>query len=179
LENVKLVEKFRLTDEQYQARKGTLRDWKKSADIPSYRQHLIEHQGVQAAQRHYKAGKGLPVGYKLSTENPGKIERDLSAFDETSVAHCVVNSRCEIQPGGRRGIIACTVPSIPMLGKGYWVGIILDEPVGKHNGTIHNVNYFEAPEHCGIFCRGVNVSVGEQYTERDIFDESSDDDEEL
>jgi tubulin-specific chaperone B len=184
LENVTLVPKFRLTDEEYAARKGTLRDWKTSSAIPSYRQHLVEHQGVVAAQRHYREGKGLPLGYKLVDAALGKIERDDSVFDEASVAHCSgssnIGQRCEIQPGGRRGRIACTVPSIPMLGKGYWVGVVLDEPVGKHNGTIHEVTYFDAPAHCGIFCRGMNVAVGEQYTERDImFDEEDSDDDEL
>jgi tubulin-specific chaperone B len=175
LENVNLVPKFQLTDEEYHKRKGTLRDWKTSTDIASYRQHLVEHQGVVAAQRHYKEGKGLPLGYRLIDAATGKVERDDSIFDIASVAHCAgdhnVGQRCEVQPGGRRGKIACTVPSIPSLGHGYWVGVILDEPVGKHDGTIHGVSYFDAPPQCGIFCRGMNVAVGEQYVERDLFDD--------
>lgn len=175
LEDTSLVPKFRLSDEQYEKRKGTVRDWKNNADIASYRQHLVEHQGVQTAQRHYTAGKGLPLGYKLN--ELGKVSRDEDAFNESSVSHITIGSRCEITPGGRRGVVACIIPSVPTLAKGYWVGIVLDEPVGKHNGTIADTVYFEAPNNCGIFCRGMNVSVGEEYTERDILEDDSDDDE--
>lgn len=172
LEDTSLVPKFRLSDEAYEKKTGTVRDWKQNSNVASYRQHLVEHQGVQTAQRQYKLGKGLPLGYKLN--EAGKVARDEDAFNASSVAHIVIGSRCEIRPGGRRGVVACNVPSIPTLGKGYWVGIILDEPVGKHNGTIADTTYFEAPTNCGIFCRGHNVSVGEEYTERDILDDSDD-----
>ena len=37
--------------------------------------------------------------------------------------------------------------------KGIWLGIILDKPVGKNNGTVKGNKYFDASEKCGLFVR--------------------------
>ena len=34
-----------------------------------------------------------------------------------------------------------------------WCGVILDEPVGKNNGTIQGRQYFECLDHFGVFVR--------------------------
>lgn len=39
------------------------------------------------------------------------------------------------------------------LGKGYFIGIRLDEPFGTGNGEIKGVKYFEAGAKYGIFIR--------------------------
>ncbi|KAH8322301.1 hypothetical protein KR059_010896 [Drosophila kikkawai] len=36
---------------------------------------------------------------------------------------------------------------------GLWYGVILDEPLGKNNGTIHGHVYFKCPTNCGLFVR--------------------------
>lgn len=35
---------------------------------------------------------------------------------------------------------------------GVWVGIILEEPKGKNNGTVKGIKYFTCAENYGIFC---------------------------
>ena len=48
-----------------------------------------------------------------------------------------VGDRCEVSPGGRRGTvkwIGVLDESSASLG-GYWVGVALDEPLGRNNGN--------------------------------------------
>ncbi|KAJ2957857.1 hypothetical protein NQZ79_g6473 [Umbelopsis isabellina] len=39
------------------------------------------------------------------------------------------------------------------LSPGEWIGVLLDERVGTHNGTVDGNFYFEAPAHKGIFLK--------------------------
>ena len=59
-----------------------------------------------------------------------------------------------------------------------WVGVDLDEPAGKHGGSVLGRQYFTArgAKH-GTFVKPANVTCGD-YPEIDPFDESDDDDEE-
>lgn len=57
---------------------------------------------------------------------------------------------------------------------GYWVGVSYDEPLGKHNGSVDGVVYFNCPNKHGAFVRPNLVTVGD-YPEEDIF--MSDDEE--
>jgi hypothetical protein len=44
-----------------------------------------------------------------------------------------VGSRCEVAPGGKRGVVKFVGQAEP-LGPGFWVGVQYDEPLGKHDG---------------------------------------------
>jgi tubulin-folding cofactor B len=189
LENVHLVPKFELTDEQYRARSNTLHAWKqtqKSID-PSftYQKHAAEHAAYQHAIQCQKRGLPLPdgfeiVGGRVQKSNVQKNDTDNQRHDEPESIAQVQNigDRCQIVIGKRRGTIAWK-GEIPKLG-GYWVGIRLDEPVGKNDGTFDGVRYFDCGppgNKYGIFVRGDNVQVG-NFPERDIFEDDEEDDDE-
>jgi len=55
-----------------------------------------------------------------------------------------------------------------------WIGVQLDEPYGKHDGTFKGKRYFEAPDKYGIFCKAHNIQVGD-FPMIDEFEDSSDD----
>ena len=94
-----------------------------------------------------------------------------------SVEGSEVGMRCEVQPGGRRGVVAyCGKVEEIANDEGYWVGIRFDEPVGKTDGMVGNKRYFQASSGFGGFVRGKNVQVGD-YPERDIFNDNNSDDE--
>ena len=59
----------------------------------------------------------------------------------------------------RRGRIAYIgpVPSLP--GGGPWIGIELDEPVGKNDGAVGGERYFTCGRNRGVFVRAGRVDV--------------------
>lgn len=59
---------------------------------------------------------------------------------------------------------------------GFWVGVTLDEPVGKHNGSVGGEEYFKCGEKCGVFVRPNGVIVGD-YPVLDLFDDMDMDEE--
>eukprot|EP00978_Attheya_sp_CCMP212_P030387 scaffold111510_cov54-Attheya_sp.AAC.2 len=195
-EDTSLVQKYVMSDEDYQNRKGTLRDWgnQQKAKDPTFNlaKHARQHRELMDAQRQVKLGLPLPAGFQF--DSTGKVVRDepdqpipsaknTAADDQDvpgldTVDGLQVGDRCEVQPGGRRGVIAF-VGEVPEFSAGYWVGVIFDEPVGKTDGTAKNgKRYFESPANHGGFLRGKNVTAGD-FPERDIFDDDSDSDDEL
>ncbi|KAL7734393.1 hypothetical protein ACLKA6_010725 [Drosophila palustris] len=45
---------------------------------------------------------------------------------------------------------------------GQWFGVVLDEPRGKNNGTIHGSTYFKCAPNCGLFVRAQQLQLLEQ-----------------
>ena len=149
LTDASLVQKYRMDDEVYEKRKGTMREFikkKREAD-PNFKLNL----------------KGPTDSTVISKEIPGP----------ETVEGITIGNRCELTPGARRG----TVKFIGEIGKsGWWVGIQLDEPSGLHDGSAKGVKYFECPMNYGTFARGKNIKVGD-YPERDLLDDDDDDDD--
>jgi len=204
-EDVSLVKKYKMTDDEYNQRQGTLRDWERQQKAKdstfTLAKHAKQHRELAEAQRQHKLGLPLPPGFFLDSngtvvrdddydkvETPSKQpaksattgSADSGEYGEDSVAGIQVGMRCQVEPGRRRGAVSY-VGLITELDTGYWVGVTFDEPVGKTDGTTPKggKRYFEAlPKHGG-FVRGKNVQVGD-FPERDILDEEdSDDDDEL
>lgn len=48
---------------------------------------------------------------------------------------------------------------MPELKPGFFVGVVLDEAVGRNNGTIKGTKYFEAEEKHGVVVRPKMVEV--------------------
>lgn len=195
-EDTSLVEKYRMSEEDYEARKGTLRDWQKQQQQKdatfTLRKHAKEHAALMEAKRQAKLGLELPKGF-VYDENGAvqKVEEEegaaaaSSSHPDTSssfpgpesIDGIEVGMRCQVEPGARRGQVAYA-GLVPELKPGHWVGVVFDEPVGKTDGSVGGKRYFEAGQSCGGFVRGKNVAVGD-YPERDLFDELSDSEDEL
>jgi len=82
---------------------------------------------------------------------PPKQEADMTAF--------VVGARCKVFPGDRLG----TVRWVGLLEgkKSPWVGIELDEPTGKNDGSVKGKKYFTCSENYGCFAQPEQVTVGD------------------
>lgn len=83
-----------------------------------------------------------------------------------------VGGRVRLLPesDARRGTVSYTglVPEIP--GIGAWVGVTLDEPTGKNDGSVKGKRYFECGSNCGVFVRPERCEAGD-FPVLDEFDE--------
>jgi len=155
LENVNLVKKYQISEEDYDKREKTVRSYK--------REQLAKDPNWKP---------------KCQMDVPGKENKEVPGKD--SIEGIEVGNRCEVQPGARRGTVMYVGEAKEGggLGAGYWVGVKFDEPLGKHDGSVKGVKYFECPDKHGAFVRGKNIEVGD-FPEIDPFADLSDSDEEM
>ena len=158
LENLSLVPKYVMPDDVYDKLPNTLR-----AHIKKEREKNPD----------FKLSFQAPVDEKPGRiYSPGDEERPSTPTNAREIF--TVGSRCEVQPGGRRGELKFFGPMAGL--KGNWVGIDLDEPLGQNDGTgPDGLVYFTAKgDNYGCFAKHYNVQVGPQYVERDPFASSDD-----
>ena len=73
-----------------------------------------------------------------------------------------VDARCRV--GGsdtKRGRVAFVGDVAGIPGVGPWLGVVLDEPVGKNDGSVGGKKYFDCKSNCGIFVRVEKVEIGD------------------
>lgn len=140
------IQEYKMTDEEYAKRSDTVLQWKTQN----------------------KLGRFHPEYQKEKTE---KLR-----MEEEAAANIHVDDRCRIISiaGERRGVVKF-VGKIKQLddGEGIWVGIEFDEPVGKNDGLIGNVQIFTCKANHGSFVKPQKVEVGD-FPEESLF---SDEDE--
>lgn len=73
-----------------------------------------------------------------------------------------LGSRCRLTDS-RRGTIAFLGPieSLPGTHGAPWIGIALDEPTGKNDGSVNGERYFQCAKNTGIFVRAEKVEMGD------------------
>ena len=185
-EDTSLVQKYVMTDQDYDRRDNTLRSWgrQQKEQDPTFtlRKHAAEHRALTEAQRQHKLGLPLPDGFVVdSTGQVVKDEPDIEIkpsnnattvsdeFGPESIQGIQVGQRCQVEPGQRRGRVSFVGEVAQLGGGGYWVGVVFDEPVGQGDGTVQGVRYFDAAPKYGGMVRGKKVQVGD-FPERDLFD---------
>uniref|UniRef100_A0A1I7XIF3 CAP-Gly domain-containing protein n=1 Tax=Heterorhabditis bacteriophora TaxID=37862 RepID=A0A1I7XIF3_HETBA len=73
-----------------------------------------------------------------------------------------IGDRCEVRvkgQGSRRGVVAFIGNT--QFKDGVWIGIKYDEPVGKNNGSVAGIKYFECDDKYGGFVRPSDVITGD------------------
>lgn len=161
LTDVSLVEKYKISDEAYDKRKGTIREFikNKRKEDPNYK---------------LKPKKPTVMGQPGASD---ETEEAAAPPGAESVQGMEVGQRCEVMPGARRGTVRFVGEIEEIPAGGHWVGVEFDEPLGHNDGTVKGKVIFTCGLGYGAFVRGKNVSVGD-FPVRDIFDELNDDDEE-
>ncbi|XP_064542519.1 tubulin-folding cofactor B [Drosophila montana] len=130
------IEKFELTNDQYEQRGDSVRNFLKQNRLGKYNDE--EMQQMEAKRREH------------AEEMQKRAER------------CVVGGRCQVTVAGnptRRGTI---MYNGPLEGKtGIFIGVQYDEPLGKNNGSVGGKSYFVCPPNYGGFVSPLSVEVGD------------------
>ncbi|KAK3293416.1 CAP Gly-rich domain-containing protein [Chaetomium fimeti] len=130
------VEKYVLPEEEYEKKADSVLAWKKTEKLGRFDPNAANHEQakITAISQEIEA-RGIAVG-----------------------------KRCQVgEDDSRRGEIKYVgdVKEIP--GLGAWVGVHLDEPVGKNDGSIGGSRYWgeESQLKHGVFVRPERVEVGD------------------
>lgn len=97
-----------------------------------------------------------------------KVKDDLSEVQ----VKISVGDRCMLIDMKHRGVVKF-VGLVSQLKNEVFVGIQLDEPLGKNNGNVKGAQYFLCEENYGLFVRPEKIEVGD-YPELDPFGSSED-----
>ncbi|KAJ6186319.1 hypothetical protein N7519_007620 [Penicillium mononematosum] len=151
------VEKYVLPTETYEARSDSVLAWKKNQKLGRFDPNALS---PEEALRH-------------------QVEKDQTEIQTRDIT---VAKRAIVLPSSpphiRRGTIRFVgpAPTIPITGPGrelqrdaelpadlqpIWVGIELDEPMGKNDGSVGGQRYFECLGNRGVFVKPEKVEVGE------------------
>uniref|UniRef100_A0A0B7AQI6 CAP-Gly domain-containing protein n=1 Tax=Arion vulgaris TaxID=1028688 RepID=A0A0B7AQI6_9EUPU len=130
------VEKFEISDEEYQKRQDTVRAFKEKHRLGRFNEEEVKRKEAEL--------------------------RAKEEAEEETAKNLTVNARCEVRVPGqpaRRGVVK-------YVGKtdfkvGVWVGIQYDEPHGKNDGSVGGKRYFECPAKYGGFVRPSHIEVGD------------------
>ncbi|PHH69344.1 hypothetical protein CDD80_6819 [Ophiocordyceps camponoti-rufipedis] len=131
------VDKYVMPDDEYGKKTDSVLAWKKAQKLGRFDPHHVHHQRARLDALELEVDRrGIRVG-----------------------------SRCRV--GGqdsRRGVVRYIgdVAEIPA-GKGAWVGVELDEPVGKNDGSIAGTRYWGQPSELkhGVFVRPERIEAGD------------------
>ncbi|KAJ4401726.1 hypothetical protein N0V91_007768 [Didymella pomorum] len=138
------VDKYVMPAAEYETRTDSVLAWKKAQKLGRFDPDApsIEQQKILASEREIEE-RGLVIG--------GRV-------------------RLLPESDARRGTVSYTglVPEIP--GIGAWVGVTLDEPTGKNDGSVKGKRYFECGNNCGVFVRPERCEAGD-FPVLDEFDE--------
>lgn len=81
-------------------------------------------------------------------------------FEAEQAAAIALDSRCRLNPGDKRGTVRF-IGKVPEAAPGWWVGVELDEPLGKNDGSLKGVRYFQCQPNYGTFARPTALEIGD------------------
>lgn len=162
LEDTSKVEKYVMSDADYDARENTYRKFK---------QEKLKEDPTWTLEKEIAKRRGVPY---TAEDSAATVEDDEHQAEEAS--HLRQEERCEVvtQEGCKRGRIKY-IGKCEGLPKGYWVGVEYDEPVGKNDGSAKGHRYFECEPKYGGFVRPGAVSMGDYPPFDDELDFDEDD----
>ncbi|CAK5062446.1 unnamed protein product [Meloidogyne enterolobii] len=75
--------------------------------------------------------------------------------EATNNENLKLGDQVKMKTGGRAGVVAFVGPTD--FQAGIWIGVILERPEGKNNGSVDGRVYFKCQDKFGVFCRPNNL----------------------
>lgn len=152
LEDTGQVEKYQISEDSYNKREDTFRKWKERNIKKADTSGVMTPQEREQEELRLIQEKGVNVGSRCE----------------------VIRSEDDLRPRGEIAYVGKV-----KFATGYWIGVKLDEPMGKNDGSVKGQRYFICMDKYGSFVKPDKINVGDQYTEIDLFDDDDDDDDGL
>ncbi|CAN8076331.1 unnamed protein product [Agarophyton chilense] len=150
IEDVSLVKKYEMSDQVYDNKQNTYRKFK---------QRMREKK----------------PNWSMSTELRKKQPQFALDYADSQPSICVAD-RVLVSPGAKRGQVRFVGNALQGLPDGWWIGVCYDEPLGKNDGMVKGVRYFECDPNYGALVRPSAVQVGD-FPPLDDFEVDDDDSE--
>ncbi|KAI4189981.1 MAG: hypothetical protein L6R41_001089 [Letrouitia leprolyta] len=147
------------------------------SSVPKYEMPVETYSTLPDTVLAYK--KTHQIGRFDPHASDSKEKKVADLWKEIEIGKIVVGARCILRPSTtRRGSVAYIGPIHEIPGNGPWVGVKLDEPVGKNDGTAGGKRYFHCEAQYGVFVRPEKIQVGD-WKELGLEDDDDEEEEEL
>ncbi|MCJ1307344.1 hypothetical protein MMC25_000990 [Agyrium rufum] len=113
---------------------------------------------VRAFKKAHKIGRFDPEAPELEKR------KEVEIWHEVEDRGIQVSKRiCLLPSTTRRGTVAFVgaIPTLPGPKGSPWIGVVLDEPQGKNDGSVGGERYFECAPNHGVFVRPDRCEVGD------------------
>ena len=169
-----------MKDEDYDRREGTFREFarRRREEDPSWtlEKEMSARRGNGGGGGGFGGGGSGGVAVSASCASVGPpssaaaaaaaaaSENSIDDDHQRDLASAIKpGDRCEVNPGGKRGLVRFVGSGVETLPRGFWVGVEYDEPVGKNDGRPprSETRLFECAKNHGGFVRPASVTVGE------------------
>ncbi|KAI1915994.1 hypothetical protein LOZ53_000902 [Ophidiomyces ophidiicola] len=150
--DVSSVEKYTLPTSTYESLPNTVLAWKKAQKLGRFDpnaltiEQLAQHQADKDRQDIQERGIEISKRAIILPSSPPHIRRGTIRFIGPAPTIPSGTSRAGSDSDGL----------VPV-----WIGIELDEPTGKNDGSVGGRRYFTCPDKCGAFVKPEKVEVGD------------------
>lgn len=173
-----------LSDDSKQLGFYWLRDWQvikvedtnPSSSLTGQLSDVSQVEKFEMSEAEYAKRSDTVLAYKQLHKVGRFAPPPPTPSDPQSTVDIPLNSRCEVESHEeglhKRGAVRFVGPTKFGDGKGVWVGVEYDEPMGKNDGSVQGERYFTCRPNYGAFVRPEKVKVGDYPVEElDLEDE--------
>uniref|UniRef100_A0A8C5RVW0 Tubulin folding cofactor B n=1 Tax=Laticauda laticaudata TaxID=8630 RepID=A0A8C5RVW0_LATLA len=162
-EDVSRVEKFQISDTEYDKRTDSARSFMKRSHLGQYNKEEMSRKESELEQKlvEEKAlAEAISVGARCEVRVSGQPSKrgTVMYVGEYSEDFSASHPRSFFSS---HDSFLWVFTGLTEFKPGYLVGIKYDEPLGKHDGSVNGKRYFECPPKYGAFVKPQCVTVGD------------------